>query len=408
MSLRTDLRIATRNLTRNRQRTLVAVASVAMGIVAFLLASGFIEWIFDRMRESTIRTQLGHVQIVTPGYLVKGIADPYRFLLPVGSPELDVVRQAKGVRGFAQRLSFSGLISHGDTTISFGGEGIEPEPEAVISDQIIMSSGRQLTASDQKVALLGEGLAKNLGVVPGDDIVLLVSTANGAPNAIELKVVGVFYTASKDFDDNALRLPLDQARKLMRVAGATSWVVLLEKTGKTEAAVAYLRQALSAEKFEVIPWTDLADFYNKTVALYSKQIDLMKYIIGMLIILTISNTQTMNVLERTNEIGTVMAVGQRRSRVLQTFLIEGVLIGVLGGVVGVFSGYLLATILSIIGIPMPPAPGMSTGFTAEIMFTWGMAVDASVLALFTTLLASVFPAWKASRMDVVNALRCNQ
>jgi len=265
-----------------------------------------------------------------------------------------------------------------------------------------------LTRSDEKAALLGEGLAKNLGVVPGDDIVLLATTSSGSPNAIEVKVAGIFFTASKEFDDNALRLPIDMARKLMRVEGSTAWVVMLDRTDLTATAVRDLRTVLPPQKFEVVPWTDLADFYNKTVVLYRRQINLMKYIIAILIVLTISNTQTITVYERTTEIGTIMAIGQRNSRVLGAFLVEGGMIGVFGGVLGLALGYLMATIVSAIGIPMPPAPGMTTGFTAGIIVTSEMMIDAFLLALVATLLASVLPAWRASRMKVVDALRCNQ
>ena len=403
-----DSRIAARNLMRNKGRTLVSVLTVATGIIAFLLAGGFIEWVFESMREATIRWQLGHIQVVKPDYMKKGIADPYRFLLPEQSAEFETIRNAKGVVGISQRLAFSGLVSHGETTVGFLGEGIEPEREVAISDEINRSSGNTLTRSDEKAALLGEGLAKNLGVVPGDDIVLLATTSSGSPNAIEVKVAGIFFTASKEFDDNALRLPIDMARKLMRVEGSTAWVVMLDRTDLTATAVRDLRTVLPPQKFEVVPWTDLADFYNKTVVLYRRQINLMKYIIAILIVLTISNTQTITVYERTTEIGTIMAIGQRNSRVLGAFLVEGGMIGVFGGVLGLALGYLMATIVSAIGIPMPPAPGMTTGFTAGIIVTSEMMIDAFLLALVATLLASVLPAWRASRMKVVDALRCNQ
>lgn len=404
----TDSRIAARNLMRNRGRTLVSVLTVAIGMISFLLAGGFIEWVFESMREATIRWQLGHIQIVRPDYMKKGMADPYHFLLPAQSAELEAIRHAEGVTNASQRLAFSGLVSHGDTTVGFLGEGIEPERDVAISDEINRSSGNTLTRSDERAALLGEGLAKNLGVAPGDDIVLLATTGSGSPNAIEVKVAGIFFTASKEFDDNALRLPIDMARKLMRVEGSTAWIVMLDKTALTETSVRHLRTVLPPQGFEVIPWSDLADFYNKTVVLYRKQISLMKYIIAMLIVLTISNTQTITVYERTTEIGTIMAIGQRTSQVLRGFLVEGGLIGLIGGVLGLSLGYLLATTISTIGIPMPPAPGMTTGFTAGIIVTSEMLIDAFLLALVATLLASVLPAWRASRMKVVDALRCNQ
>ena len=408
INLTTEVRVAVRNLRRNRNRTLVALLTVASGLIAYLLAGGFIEWIFENMRESTIRSQLGHVQIVKPEYFVKGIADPYSFLLPAKSTELESIKQLPEVVSVAQRLAFSGLSSHGDNTVSFIGEGIEPEPEAVVSDQIRIGSGKNLSSASEKAALLGEGLAKNLGVTPGDTIVLLVTAANGTPNAIELKVAGTFFTSAKEFDDSALRISIDLARKLMRVSSATSWVLLLDDTKKTGEIVKKLRLTLPATTFEVIPWTDLADFYNKTVVLFGKQINLMKSIIALIIILTISNTQTMSVLERTTEIGTIMAIGLRRSEVLRMFIIEGILIGIFGGIVGVVIGYGIAEILSYVGIPMPPPPGMDTGFTAQINVTFPLVIDALALAFVTTLIASIMPAWKASRMNVVDALRCNQ
>jgi putative ABC transport system permease protein len=402
------LRLAARNLRRNSNRTLVATLTVASGIVAFLLAGGFIHWIFHDMREATIHSQLGHMQIVRPGFFEKGIADPYAFLLPAHSDEQKVVEQMAGVVSVTPRLAFSGLASFGETTISFVGEGIDPVRERPISSRITIQSGKDLNDSEQQSVLLGEGLARSLGVKPGDMIVLLATAANGSPNAIEISVAGTFATISKEYDDVALRLPITLTRKLMRVQGATSWVVLLDQTEKTGAVVNALHSKLPADGFELVPWSMLADFYNKTVVLFSKQVSVVKFIIGLIIVLTISNTQTMSVLERTREIGTSLAIGQRRRAVMHMFLVEGVLIGVLGGGAGALLGYLLGELISLIGIPMPPPPGMARGYIGQILISPALAGEAIVLALLTTLLASLMPAWKASRMNIVDALRHNQ
>ncbi len=408
LSVIADFLLAGRNLRRNSQRTLVAVLTVASGIIAFLLAGGFIAWIFQDMREATIHSQLGHIQIVRPGYFEKGIADPYAFLLPADSAEQKSVERTAGVASVTPRLAFSGLASHGDVTLAFVGEGIDPVRERPISSRIRIQSGKDLEGGEQAAVLLGEGLAHSLGVKAGDMIVLLATAANGSPNAIEIGVAGTFSTISKEYDDVALRLPIALARKLMRVQGATSWVVLLDRTEDTPAAVASLRGQLPAAGFELVPWTALADFYNKTVVLFSKQVSVVKFIIGLIIVLTISNTQTMSVLERTREIGTSLAIGQRRRVVLRMFLAEGVLIGALGGIAGIVLGYLLAALISFVGIPMPPPPGMAHGYIGQILISPALAGEALVLALLTTLLASLMPAWKASRMNIVDALRYNQ
>lgn len=403
-----DLRLALRNLTRNTNRTLVAVGTVAGGVVAFLLAGGFIAWIFQDMREATIHSQLGHAQIVRPGFFDKGIADPYAFLLPADSADRGALAALPGVVAITPRLVFSGLIGRGETTVPFAGEGIDPVPERPIGRRITLLQGTDLAGPSDKQVLLGEGLARSLAARPGDTVVLLTTAANGGPSAVEVVVAGIFATITKEYDDVAIRLPIDVARKLMRVRGATSWVVLLDDDGLTQAFVDAVRARLSAAGFEVVPWTTLADFYNKTVTLFSKQVTVMKAIIGLIIVLTIMNTLTMSVLERTTEIGTSLAVGMRSRVVMRLFVIEGVLIGIFGGIAGMAVGHALATLISAIGIPMPPPPGMAHGFVAEIVLTPKLMADAAVLALVTTLVASAFPAWKAGRMNIVDALRYSQ
>ncbi len=403
-----DLRLAARNLLRNRQRTLVAVGTVAFGIVAFLLAGGFIQFIFHDMRETTIHSQLGHIQIVRPGYFDKGIADPYAFLLPGQSPEQKVVEKTTGFASLAPRLAFSGLISHDEATIAFVGEGVDPEREERLSSSLTLVEGRKLASATERAAILGEGLARSLGVHPGDQVILLATAATGSASAVEVTVAGIFATTSQEYDERALRIPITVARKLMKVSGATAWVILLDKTEDTVAAASHLASSLDAKNFEVVPWTALADFYNKTVVLFSKQVSVVKFIIGLLIVLTISNTQMMCVLERTTEIGTSLAIGRRGHDVMMLFLTEGALVGLLGGVVGVVVGYTLATLISAIGIPMPPPPGMAHGFIGQILVSPSLAFDAFSLAVLTTLVASVIPAWKASRMSIVDALRHNQ
>lgn len=406
--LQTLLRLAVLNLLRNRSRTTVAILTVAGGVIAFLLAGGFINWIFHDMRDATIRSQLGHFQIVRPGFFEQGLADPYAYLLPAKSDQESAVASSPGLKSLTPRLVFSGLASLGETTVTFSGEGIDPIREQPISSRITISAGRDLSHLEDKSVILGEGLARNLDAQPGDQIVLLGTAANGGASAIEVTVAGVFYTINKEFDNYALRIPIPLARKLMRVEGATSWVALLEDTDATASVVQRLRASLPADGFQLIPWTDLADFYNKTVVLFSKQVDVVKLIIGIIIVLTISNTQTMNVLERTTEIGTSLAIGVRSSEVLIQFLLEGLLIGIAGGFVGVLLAFGLAEVISSVGIPMPPPPGMARGYTGAILITTPLVVDALVLSTITTLLASLMPAWKASRLNIVDALRTNQ
>jgi putative ABC transport system permease protein len=402
-----DLKLTVRNLLRNRRRSLIALGTLVFGVVALLLAGGFIEWIFWAMRESTIESRLGHIQVVRAGYFQAGAADPFNHLLTDGTTEEVAIRQTPHVKAFAPRLQLAGLVSFGDNTVSFLGEGVDPEAEKEISKQLHVNSGMDLAAADPNGVILGTGLARNLGAAVGDRIVLLTTTASGGINAIEVTIRGLFFTSTKAFDDTVLRLPIGTAQQLLRTTGAHTWVLLLDETNQTSSVLSGLRSRFPTDKtgLEFVPWFELADFYNKTVRLFSRQILVVQLIIAVIIVLTISNIAVMNVLERTAEIGTLMAVGFRRSRILRLFLAEGVILGVIGGTIGTLVGWALSLVISAIGIPMPPPPGMDVAFDAEILVTSSLAANGFLLALAAATLATVYPAWKASRLQIVDALR---
>jgi len=404
-ALRVDASLAYRNVARQRRRSAIGIASVAFGVVALLLAAGFIEWIYWAMREDAIRSRIGHIQVAREGYRESGVSDPFRYILPSDAPEFDAIGSMPGLIAVAPRLSFSGLVSLGDSTLSFVGEGVNPESEKAFDRGVVITAGEDLSTTDPRGIVVGQGLGVNLGLKVGDQVVLLANTRSGGVNATEAHVRGFFSTVSKAFDDAALRVPLPLAQGLLRVSGAHSWIVLLRDTDRTSTTLNVLRAEFKGHRLEFVPWFEIADFYNKTVALFSKQVGVMKLIIAIIIVLSILNTQMMSVLERTSEIGTSMALGVTRAQTLRRFLLESVTIGLAGGLLGLIIGASLATLISLVGIPMPPPPGMAHGFVGEIRLTWPLVTDAMTLALVTTLIAGIYPAWKASRMEIVDALR---
>ena len=400
-----------RNLLRRPGRTAIILSGICAGVVAILLAGGFIEWIFWAMRESTILYRTGHIQVVRPGYLDHGSADPFSYLLPEHSGELEAIERNPEIKAVSPKLFFSGLISRGESTVSFIGEGVDPEREEAFDPQASIRKGERLAAARPNGIILGVGLAQTLGVVPGDRVVLLANTAAGGFNGVEADVSGLFTTSNKEFDDVVIRTPLPMARQLLRVSGSHAWVILLKGTlheqSHTSAAIETLRKSSigGGVAFEFVPWYSLADFYKKSVSLLSRQMDVVRIIIAVIIILGISNVLIMSVLDRTSEIGTLKALGLRCRDILRLFLMESAILGLLGGLLGVGVGCALGEALSFVGIPMPPAPGMDIGYTAKILISWQLVAGSWLLAFSTTLVAGIYPAWKASRLEIVDALR---
>lgn len=405
-----EARLAARNLLRQPVRSAIALSAILFGVISLVLSGGFIEWIFWAMREATVYSKLGHIQIAKAGYFSQAQEEPSAFIIPADARKLAQISSTPQVRLVTTRLAFNGLASHAETTTSFVGEGVEPENEQSVSHLLHIIKGENLSSKDPKGIILGQGLASSLGVNVGDSVILLVTLSSGGINAIEGHVRGLFFTVSKEFDDSALRIPIPLAQELLRVSGAHTWIVLLDSTEETNNVLAQLKNRIQTGKgaLEIKSWNELADFYNKTVTLFSRQMTVVQLIIALIIILSIANTMTMSVIERTGEIGTLMALGNKNKQIMRLFVTEGLILGVFGGITGVMVGYALARAISYLGIPMPPAPGMTTGFTGQIRVTLWLASQALIIAIITSLLASLYPAWKASRLNIVDALRHNR
>lgn len=404
-----SLRIALRNLTRNRTRGVIALFTVIIAVVAIVLADGFTQWIFWAMREGTIQSELGHIQVVRPGFFAAGAANPFAYVVPEHSSEREAIERTPGVKVVTARLSVTGLISHRDTTLSFIAEGVDPDNEAKLSKAVRIIEGRDLSTANAREVTLGSGLARNLGVAIGDRVALLANTASGGINGVEATVVGFFVSVNKAYDDSALRLPIELAQDLLRIKGAHALLILLDDTERTDDFLRQFRARFpeAASRLQFTPWYARADFYNKTVALFSQQMNVLRAIIATIIVLSVSNILVMSVLERTGEIGTLLAVGFKRAAILRQFALEGVLLGIFGGALGLVIGYLVAEALSAVGIPMPPPPGMEQGYTGAIRLNWLVLASAFLLVFATTSIAGLYPAWRASRLNIVDALRRN-
>ena len=396
-----------RNLLRHRRRSAVAILSVGFGIAALVVASGFIEWMFVDFREATIESQFAHIQVTRPDYHENGRADPFRYLLPEDSAAAPLGKVAHG-RSWGPRLGFTGLVSRGDSTVSFVGEGYNPASDLTGDRSLRIVAGRKLLPADLNKVMLGKGLATQLGAKPGDPVILLVDNPGSGLNAADATVAGVFESVSKAYDDSAILVHIAAARSLLKVSGAHGWLVYLDDTDNTAAAARDLRAGLDAKQFEVRTWDQLAEFYARAVDLFRQQLGVVRFIVIAIILLGISNTMMMSVMERTGEIGTSMALGIKRRSLLAQFVLEGGLIGVIGGLGGLVLAFAIGLAIDIMHIEMPPPPGLTRGYIAHVLMTPGIVLESMLVAIATTTLASLYPAWKASRMVIVDAIRQNK
>ncbi len=401
-------RLALRNLFRNRVRSAVILATIAFSTIVLVITAGFIEWIFATMRDWAVQTGTGHVQVMQKDFLTRGTADPFSFLMPAVAPQLDAIAKLPHVTSVGKRLNVGGLISYKESTMSFVGAGVEPAREEIVTRNLRFDSGRNLDATSGDEIVVGQGLARNLGLETGAKVVLVSTTSSGGVNAVELVVRGIFTSQIKAFDEVAVRMPLPVAQRLLRTKGSHVWVVSLDDVEATDGVTTAIRALPETGSFDVVRWIDLSDFFTKTVDFLSGQLGVMRVFIGMIVMLGVSNMLIMNVLERTGEIGTLLALGNRRSKVVRLFVVESAYLGLIGSALGVLGAIVCAKVISAIGVPMPPPPGWTEGYLGAILVTWPILLTAFCITALTTLVAGLYPARKASRMVVIDALRHNR
>src|SRR5262245_23227857 len=226
-------RLARRNVLRQRTRTAMTLAAIAFGVIGLILSGGFVQDIFIQLGEAVIHSQSGHLQVAKAGFAAKGARRPEKFL--IDEPEALKARVAKQpeVADAMGRINFSGLLNNGRTDLSVVGEGIESGKEARLGTYLFISAGRKLTEEDRYGALLGQGVAQALKLAPGDHATLIVSTAEGTTNTLDLDIVGVFQSFSKDYDARVVKIPLGAAQELMDTKGINTLVVSLGRTRAT-------------------------------------------------------------------------------------------------------------------------------------------------------------------------------
>ena len=394
-------------MLRHRGRTGLTLAVIISGVASIILAGGFVEDVFVQLRESTIHSQLGHIQVYRAGYREHGAANPLKYLIDTPADVLQRIGDAASVAAVMERLNFTAMLNNGRTDLAVQGEGIEPGKEARLGSSTTIVAGRAMKDTDTFGMLLGEGVAHASQLKPGDRATLLVNTIDGALNNVDFEVVGIYRSFSKEYDARSVRIALPAAQELLAQRAINAIVLSLSDTDSTDTVARHLQQRLDPARYEVKTWHELADFYVKTVALYQRQFAVLQAIILIAVLLSVANSVNMSVFERTGEFGTLMAIGNRKSHVSQLVIVENLLLGVAGGMAGALIGGLLAMIISSIGIPMPPPPNSEIGYTAMIRTTWLDIASGFSIGVIATVLAATLPAWRIARISIIDALRQN-
>jgi putative ABC transport system permease protein len=399
--------LAWRNLVRQRRRTLLMGSVVAFGFAAFALAGGFIAQSYEGLKEGTIRS-IGHLQAVDRR-AVKGTEQAtLEFGLKDAGRARSVAAADPAVDAVLPRVEFVGLATNGTKSVPFLGLGVDPAPEgkASLARELVVA-GRYLSSPDGEDLVLGTGLAAALGAKTGDRVTLMATTPEGSLNAVDGVVAGLVDVRIKELNDRYLATGLGLVARLLETPETVSKLVLFLRKGADEAAAAArIEQALVGAGYPVAVrrWEDLAVFYGQVKLLYVGIFGFVGTVLIVIVILSAAIVMTMSVTERTREIGTLRAIGTRPTRVLGMFLAEGALLALAGCAAGAVIALAVRAILNASGLIVPPPPGATHGLPINVKL-YPLAYAAGLAAMVVTMVvASWFPARRASRTPIVEAL----
>ena len=403
------LKIAFLNILRNYRRSIITILAIIFGCVSLIVYGGYVEAMYEGLRESTIRSQLGHLQIFKKGFNEFGHIEPEKYLLTDSDVNQinHIIQSLPDIEIVTSRLNFTGLLSNGKTSAAVMGVGINAEEESLLSSFVSIVDGEDLFPDEMDGGLVGKGLAESLDLKVGDWVTLLAATADGGMNAVDINVKGIITTVSSEYDKRLIRANLPHIQNLMYTDSVSRLVLLLTETEQTER-FAQNPARIFAEKnldLEIRTWSDLTQFYHKVVEMFDNQFLFIRIIVMVIVILSIANTMIMAVMERTTEIGTIRALGNTRREILTLFITEAMYLGLIGGILGIVFGIAVAQGITAAEIIMPPPPGSSTGFPIRIFVVLRFLWQSMFLGMAAAVLSSIYPAVKAARLRIVDALR---
>lgn len=459
--------LALRNLLRNRRRSLTTLLAMVVGLTAILLFGGYRSNITYGIESGVIQGS-GHMQIQRHNYYLEGgdnptaygIADYQRIIDvvkqdPVLAPMLNMVTptlQLGGLAGnFAAGVSRSvlavgvipgqrsqmekwndyGMISNIKPLLLNGtsedsvviGEGVARKLKLCKALQISncvqteMPVSTEGTAAPSDIAALSDLEQENSAQEQGTRIEMLAATSHGAPNVASLSVVAARNMGIKALDDVYMAMHLSQAQKLIYGSSAdssapqvTAIQVQLHHTNQMPAAKARLQELVATQfknqPLDILDFDTLNPMYGQTVQFMNSMFGFIATLIAVIVLFTIGNTMSTAVVERTVEIGTLRAMGLRRSGLRTLFVCEGILLGLFGAIVGVLCALAIAYLINHSGLTWTP-PGYSYAYLILVRVWQDPALLAgSVIGLIiVTLISAWWPANRASKMMIVDALR---
>jgi putative ABC transport system permease protein len=408
-------KIAMRNLFRYKRRTLLTMALIVSGMV-FVLVFVAVTGSFKNMMVSQITDSfVGHAQIHKRGYLASIDNLPLHLnLRPKQVKRVEeILGQSEEIEAYSIRIKFGAAFSNYEQTTNIRINGVDPAKEFATSPLLLsrlIDGEPDPSPLERGKILIPVLLARGMGVEVGDTAVVIATNQDGSVNGGNFIVGGILESATGPGGRDGY-MHIEDARELLRITTneASEFAVRVKDFSRLDEVHAGLRTALSEDLnkqgrpvFEIHTWERLSPFSN-----IADMIDVMtlfvKLMLVSVVLISIMNVMIMAIYERIREIGTVAAIGTVPSKILTLYVTEGLLLGIMGALSGTILGSIIVFILNLVKI------GFAFGRQEDLLLAPTLDIRelimVSLLVVAVAVIASLQPAWKASRMEPIEALR---
>ena len=402
------LKMAWRNVWRNRRRSWIIICAVVIGLVGMLFSLAFMEGMMRQTLINALGTRIAHLEIHKKGFENNKIIS-----LNIKNPKevIQAVAEEPGVVAYSPRVVSSGLISSSESSSGITIIGIDPQKEpGVTTIKELVIQGDYLDHEGAYQVLIGQGLAAKLKVGLGEKIVLMAQDLTGDIGSGAYRVKGIFKTASPDFDKYMVYLNLKDSQKLLSLGNRISEVAILSDTPRNPQALQRaLLTKLDSQEYEVLTWKEIIPIMVSQIEFFDEMIYVFFLVICIAMGFGIINTLLMAIMERIREFGIMMSLGVRPQKIFRLVVTESFLLCLSGLVLGNLLSYFLVFYVGKKGLNLSIfSKSLETFGVGHFIYphlTTSMVLIGAITVLAMGVLASLYPGYKASRLRPVEALR---
>ena len=400
------LRLAWRNIQRNRRRSIIVLVSILVGVVALMFTDALSYGWIQQMLNNQIGLHDAHIQIHRKGFNDNRVVQKY---IPDPERVVDALDGQSGIRAWSSRMLSFGLLS--SAMSSSGGIiiGVEADQEGEITSiREAIVEGTYLSGNTRE-ALIGRKLAEKLHVDIGDRVVGMASDLHGDIGSELFRVTGIFETVNSNFDKSHIFISMSSAQRMLEMEEKVmEYAVILDRIDDVDQVAAELRQVLGDE-YEVLTYKELLPILVAQVEMYHTMMYIIYAIVGLAMIFGIINTMLMSVFERIREFGVLKAIGMKGGRIFSMVMTEACYLAIVGTAAGLLLGILITWPLSVVGINFAMFAESLASYGSGAIIYPQLSLDGmlglAIIIPCTTMAGALYPAWKAMRLQPVSAIR---